>query len=185
MNIVERLKLGWRILLFSRFSKATELLGSLGKMSPQLHKVKIDGLQNIKPQQLPDESLYKRCKNKFLIATHILDSDDRWTDSEKQKLVAAICDQDELRAVLPRWLVDNLKWMVEKAVRKVYAELHRTELDLIRDQLRLEAKITADNEKRSSRAVLMQEINQSYGSEPTAGVTLENISVACGSGWSK
>ncbi|KAF8469341.1 hypothetical protein JB92DRAFT_2838483 [Gautieria morchelliformis] len=238
---------------------AIELLGSLGKMSPQLHKVKIDRLQNIKPQQLPDKSLYKRCKNKFLIAAHILDSDDRWTDLEKQKLVGAICNQDELQAVLPGWFVDkkgkstsllgnfrqtvagivsandpfqevvrhakaavvsdkvsdvtfitqrlvmcdkepllvdaavrigqivwdNLKQMVKKAVRKVYAELHHTELDLIRDQLRLEAKITADNEKHSFRAVLMQETNKSYSSDPTAGVTLENISVARGSGWNK
>ncbi|KAF8496063.1 hypothetical protein JB92DRAFT_3126267 [Gautieria morchelliformis] len=76
-------------------------------MSPQLHNVKIDGLQNIKPEQLLDKSLYKRRKNKFLIVTHILDSDDRWTDSEKQKLVGAICDQDELQAVLPGWLVDK------------------------------------------------------------------------------
>ncbi|KAF8500530.1 hypothetical protein JB92DRAFT_3124530 [Gautieria morchelliformis] len=82
-------------------------MGSLGKMSPQLHKVKIDGLQNIKPQQLPDESLYKWRKNKFLIAAHILDSDDRWTDLEKQKLVGTIFNQEELRAVLPRWLVDK------------------------------------------------------------------------------
>ncbi|KAF8483073.1 hypothetical protein JB92DRAFT_3033330 [Gautieria morchelliformis] len=234
-----------------------EYLGSLGKISQQLHKVKINGLQNIKPQQLPDESVYKRRKNKFLIAAHILGSDDRWTDSEKRKLVGAIWSQDRLRTVLPGWLMDkkgkstgllggiretlvgivstndpfqevvshaktavapdqvsdvtfitqlpvmcdkepalidaavrigqivrdNLKRMVEKVVRKVYAELHRAELDLIRDQLRLGAKITADNEKRSSRAVLMQEINDSYGSDPTAGVTLEKISVARGSIW--
>ncbi|KAF8483069.1 hypothetical protein JB92DRAFT_3033310 [Gautieria morchelliformis] len=237
-----------------------EFLGSLCKTSPQLHKVKNNGLQNEKPQQLQIEHLlYKMLKSKFLVAAHILDSYNGWTDSEKLTLVNAISSHDDLPTALPEWLGDkkgkstglfggihdtltgllspkdpfpeivshaeaavvpdqvsdasfirqlpamcgkepllvdaalrigeivrnNLKRMVEKVVRKVYAELHRTELDLIRDQLRLEAKITADNEKRSSRAVLMQEINESYGSDPTAGVTLEKISVARGFGWTK
>jgi hypothetical protein len=218
---------------------AIEFLGSLGKISPQLHKVKVDGLQNMKPQQLSNE--YKMRKNRFLIAAHILDSYDTWTGEEKQRLVGAIWSHDALRTVLPEWLVDkkgkskslvgtirnawseivstndplqevvrqataavasdqvsddifvtqlpdmcdkepllleaalrigkivrdNLQRMVEKVVHKVYAELHRAELGLIRDHLRVEAKIAADNEKRSSRFVLIQEINNSSGSDPT------------------
>jgi hypothetical protein len=210
-------------------------------MSPQLHKVKINELQNIKPQQLPHMPQYKMRKDKFLVAAHILASHNRWTDSEKLRLVGAIWSHDALRTVLPEWLLenkgkstglvravretwavvvssndpfqevvrqataavesdqvpddifitqlpamcdkepllidaalrigkivrDNLKRIVEKVVHKVYAELHRTELDIIRDQLRLEAKITADNEKRSSRFVLIQEINNSSGSGHT------------------
>jgi len=60
---------------------------------------------------------------------------------------------------------DNLKKRVGRAVKKIYQDLHHTELKQIRRQLLLEAKIVADNEKRSFRIALMQEINNSYGSD--------------------
>jgi hypothetical protein len=197
-------------------------------------------LENMKPNQLPDESQYKARKDNFLIVAHMLETHDKWEELEKQKLVDAITSGDALHTALPNWLLedskgkskgvvgtvyhtvkghfvdrskevilrakqatsvdmvsddtfmqkipamcdkeplllgaalriggivlDTLKRKIGWVVQKVYAELHCMELDQIQTQLRRQARITADNEKRSSRLSLMQGINDSYDSDST------------------
>ncbi|KAF8490475.1 hypothetical protein JB92DRAFT_2835852 [Gautieria morchelliformis] len=204
---------------------STEILRSLGKLSPQLHAMQKKGLQNMKLNQLPDESQYKRRKDNFLIVAHILEAHDKWEELEKRRLVDAIMSSDALHTAFPSWLLEDskgkskhnlsstvpkkfirrakeatwvdmlsddtfiqrvpvmcdkepllldaalrigkiilgiLKRKIGRVVQKVYAELHRSELDQIQTQIRQQARITADNEKISSRVSLIQEINDSY-----------------------
>ena len=86
------------------------MLQSLGKISPDLHGIQQKGLEIFKPHQLSKECQdFKRFKEQFLVVGHMLETNDTWTDSEKQRLVDGILSLNGLINAVPEWLLVDKK----------------------------------------------------------------------------
>jgi len=73
-------------------------------MLPDIRQLQEQELLNVQLHDLSTRPSYKNLKDRFLMVVHFLNNYQGWTFHEKQRLIDAILESDELELFLPDWL---------------------------------------------------------------------------------